>query len=134
MRVTAFAFGTVAAAMLAAPALAHHSFAMFDGDKKVTLDGTIKEFLWTNPHAWVVMMVPDAQGQMKQWSLELPSPGGLARNGWLPKSLTPGMKVSAIAHPLKDGNTGGALVEITLPDGKVLLPQGRSDSQRPATN
>jgi hypothetical protein len=120
--------------MFAMPALAHHSFAMFDGDKRVTLDGTIKEFLWTNPHAWVVMNVPDAQGQMKTWSLELPSPGGLARNGWLPRSLTPGMKVSAIAHPLKDGNTGGALVEITLPDGKVLTPQGRSDAARPATN
>jgi hypothetical protein len=110
-----------ALALLGGPALAHHSFAMFDGDKKVTLDGTIKEFLWTNPHAWVVMMVPDAQGgEAKQWSFELPSPGGLARKGWLPKTLTPGMKVSVVAHPLKDGNTGGSLVTVTLPDGKVL--------------
>ena len=110
----------VALALFAGPALAHHSFAMFDGDKKVTFEGTIKEFLWTNPHAWVVMMVPVAEGQPQQWSFELPSPGGLARKGWLPKTLTPGMKVTVVAHPLKDGNTGGSLVTVTLPDGKVM--------------
>ena len=110
-------------AMSAGPASAHHSFAMFDGQKMITLEGTIKEFLWTYPHAWIVMMVPGAEGgPAKQWSLELPGPAGLANKGWLPKSLTPGMKVVAVAHPLKNGEAGGAGVEITLPDGKVLRP------------
>ena len=120
MTLKALGLAGLAAAIFAVPASAHHSFAMFDGDKKITLEGTVKEFLWTNPHAWVVMMVPDEQGQQQQWSLELPSPGGLARRGWVPKTLTPGMKVSAVAHPLKDGNTGGSLVTVTLPDGKVM--------------
>jgi hypothetical protein len=123
MRLKSFALAGIAAVMFAAPALAHHSFAMFDGNKKVTLEGTVKEFTWTYPHAWVVMMVADpAGGQPKQWSLELQSPAGLARNGWVPKSLTPGMKISAEIHPLKNGASGGAGVKFTLADGKVLTP------------
>ena len=118
MRATALCVG-IAAGAFAFPALAHHSFAMFDGDRKVTLEGTIKQFLWTNPHAWVVMTVADAQGQT-EWEFELPAPSGLARDGWLPKSLTPGMRVTVVAHPLKNGDSGGSLVTVTLPDGKVL--------------
>ena len=121
MMLRALAFA-IAVATSATPSFAHHSFAMFDGDKKITVEGTVKEFLWTNPHAWVVLMVPDAQGQMQQWSFECVSPSGLARNGWLPRTLTPGMKVSVVAHPLKNGQSGGALVSLTLPDGKVLEP------------
>jgi hypothetical protein len=114
----------IAVAACSTPAFAHHSFAMFDGDRRVTVEGTVKEFLWTNPHAWVVLMAPDAQGQMKQWSFECVSPSGLARNGWLPRTLTPGMKVSVVAHPLKNGDSGGALISLTLPDGKVLTAGG----------
>src|SRR6185436_11441054 len=84
------------------PAFAHHSFAMFDADKKVTLEGTVKEFQWTNPHAWILMTVGS-----DQWAIEMGGPGGLARQGWVPKTLTPGMKISAVIHPLKDGTHGG---------------------------
>ena len=110
----------IAVAMYAIPAFAHHSFAMFDGEKTVTLEGTIKEFQWTNPHAWILMMVPDAQGQPQQWALELPSPAGLVQRGWKPRMLTPGMNVTAVIHPLKDGQLGGAGLTFTLPDGKVM--------------
>ena len=124
MRLKVLGLAGVAALMLAAPALAHHSFAMFDGNKKVTIDGTVKEFLWVYPHAWVVMVVPAkaAGGMPETWELELQGPGGLARNGWVPKSLTPGMKISAEIHPLKNGQSGGAGVQFTLDDGKVLEP------------
>ena len=53
----------IAVAMYAIPAFAHHSFAMFDTEKKMVLDGTIKEFQWTNPHSWIQMMVPNAAGR-----------------------------------------------------------------------
>ena len=105
---------------LTLPALAHHSFAMFDADKRVTLQGTIKEFQWTNPHSWILMMVPNAQGVEEQWAIELGAPGGLARQGWVPKTLTPGMKVTAVIHPLKDGTHGGQYMAVTLPDGKTM--------------
>jgi hypothetical protein len=108
------------ALMYAVPALAHHSFAMFDAEKSVKLEGTVKEFQWTNPHAWILMNVADASGQQVQWAIEMGGPGGLARQGWLPKTLTPGMKISAIIHPLKDGTHGGQFMAVTLPDGKLM--------------
>jgi hypothetical protein len=110
----------LAAALSAIPASAHHSFVMFDGNRTVVLEGTVKEFLWTYPHAWIVVTANDAAGKPAQWALELPGPGNLARNGWVPKSLTPGMKISTIIHPLKNGQPGGSCVKVTLPDGKVL--------------
>ena len=62
MKFKALGLAGVAVAMSAMPAFAHHSFAMFDADKKMTLEGTVKEFQWTNPHSWILMMVPNAQG------------------------------------------------------------------------
>ena len=120
MKFKALGLAGISVVMCAIPALAHHSFAMFDGNRTMTIEGTVKEFTWTNPHAWIVMMVSDAQGQPQQWALELPAPGNLAGRGWLPKSLTPGMKVSAVIHPLKNGGPGGSCLTVTLPDGTVL--------------
>ena len=111
----------IALALIVVPsaAPAHHSFAMFDAEKKITLDGTVKEFQWTNPHSWILMMVPNAQGTPEQWAIEMGAPGGLARQGWVPKTLTPGMKVTAVIHPLKDGTHGGQFMAVTLPDGST---------------
>ncbi len=103
MKFKALGLAGIAIAMYSIPAFAHHSFAMFDADKKMTLEGTIKEFQWTNPHSWILINVPNAAGQPEQWAIELGAPGGLARQGWVPKTLTPGMKVTAVIHPLKDG-------------------------------
>jgi hypothetical protein len=101
-------------------ALAHHSFAMFDADQKTTLSGTVKEFQWTNPHAWIFVMVPNHDGQLDQWAVELMGPGGLARQGWTQTTLTPGMNVNLTIHPLRDGTNGGQFVGLTLPDGTRL--------------
>ena len=122
------AFGTrglmsVALAIVAAPAWAHHSFAMFDVKKKVTLNGTVKEFQWISPHAWIVMTTPVPGGQPKQWAVELSSPRTLARLGLTPKTLRPGMNISVDIHPLKDGSPGGTATvgpSLKLPDGKVM--------------
>ena len=108
------------ALMYALPALAHHSFAMFDAEKAIKIEGTVKEFQWTNPHSWILMNVANASGGQDQWAIEMGAPGGLARQGWVPKTLTPGMKVSAVIHPLKDGTHGGQFMAVTLPDGKVM--------------
>ena len=70
------------AAVLAGSAQAHHSFAMFDNQKDVTIEGTVKSFQWTNPHTWIQLMVKDANGTEAEWSLEGQSPNGLVRQGW----------------------------------------------------
>ena len=96
------------------PAMAHHSFAMFDSQKNLTLDGTIKEFQWTNPHSWIQIVVKDSSGKAVEWSIEGGSPNGLARQGWTRNSLKPGDKAVVVTHPLKDGTAGGSLVSVTV--------------------
>ena len=104
----------------AAPALAHHSFAMFDRDREVTLSGVVHDFQWTNPHAWIEIDVPNAQGAMDKWGLELNSPNNLARQGWRSSLLKPGDKVTVMLNPLRSGEKGGLFLQATLADGKVI--------------
>jgi hypothetical protein len=104
----------------ALPVLAHHSFAMFDRDKEVTLVGTVREFQWTNPHAFIEMDVPDSNGTTEKWSIELNSPNNLTRQGWKSTMLKPGDKISLTMNPLRDGTKGGLFVSVVLPDGKVI--------------
>jgi hypothetical protein len=126
MRIKVLGLASVAAMMAAIPALAHHSFAMFDAGKLMTLEGTVTQFQWTNPHAWILLMVNDAEGKPAQWAIEMNGPTGLARDGWYPKTLTPGMKVKVVIHPLRDGNKGGQYLAVTLPDGTLMgNPNGR---------
>ncbi|MBV9770740.1 MAG: hypothetical protein JOZ32_14290 [Bryobacterales bacterium] len=104
----------------ARPALAHHSFTMFDMTKRVTLNGTITSFEWTNPHSYIEIDVPDEKGVMKHWSIELGSPSILMQSGWKFNSLKPGEKITLIINPMKSGQAGGFLATATLPDGRVL--------------
>jgi hypothetical protein len=108
-----------AVALSAMPAFAHHSFAMFDASQTTTLEGTVKEFQWTNPHAWVMLTVAK-DGQSQEWAIEMMGPGGLARQGWNSSTLMPGMPVKLVVHPLRDGTHGGQFMEITLPDGTQM--------------
>jgi hypothetical protein len=107
-------------AAVAMPALAHHSFAMFESEKNMTLEGTVKEFQWTNPHTWIQLLVTGTDGKVTEWSIEGASPNGLRRQGWRAEVIKPGDKVTVTIRPLKSGEPGGALVNVTLPDGKVL--------------
>jgi hypothetical protein len=100
-------------------ALAHHSFAMFDQKKVMTLQGTVHEFQWTNPHAFIELDVASS-GKTQRWSIELNSPNNLKRQGWVRTSLRPGEKVKVRIAPLRNGHRGGLFLDLTKPDGKVL--------------
>ena len=105
----------------AAPVSAHHSFAMFDQKKVVNLVGTVKDFQWTNPHAFIEIEVPpQAGGPAESWSVEMNSPNNLTRQGWKRNSVKVGDKVKCLINPLRDGNKGGLFIAVTLPDGKTL--------------
>lgn len=124
LRHASLAMVFAAALGAAAPALAHHSFAMFEPTKTLTFKGTIKTFQWTNPHVilWVVVQ-PDDGTAAQEWSLETTSPGVLTRSGWTRLSLKPGDKVSVTLSPLRDGSHGGSLNSVTLLDtGQKLVP------------
>ncbi|HLH98900.1 MAG TPA: DUF6152 family protein [Xanthobacteraceae bacterium] len=110
----------IAVIISAVPVVAHHSFAMFNAGATKTVEGVIKEFQWTNPHSWIVMMVPNSDGQLEQWAIEMGGPIGLARQGWTPKTLKPGMQVKTVIHPMNDGSNGGQFMAITLPDGTLM--------------
>jgi hypothetical protein len=112
--------GALAFVALAAPAQAHHSSAMFDQQATTTLSGTVKQFLWTNPHCYIQLVVRNAQGVDEEWSLEMTAPLHLQRLGWTKSSLKPGEKVTVKIHPLRDGGKGGNVLEAIGPDGKAI--------------
>jgi hypothetical protein len=125
LAVAAFA---AAAATFAAPAVGHHSFAMFDADKTITLKGTVKEFEWTNPHAWLRVIVDDeTAGKPVVWALELSSPARLVTMGMRADSVRPGDAVSVTFHPMKDGARGGQFIQAVLPGGKQVLRANARD-------
>jgi hypothetical protein len=103
------------------PAMAHHSFDMFDMTKQVTITGTIKEFQWTNPHTWTWVDVPNDKGGVDTWGIEGMSPNFLGRRGWTKHTLNPGDKVTITIYPLKEGKLGGTFLHATLPDGKEMV-------------
>lgn len=118
---TRLAAGCCAVLLLASVALsAHHSSAGIDQNKRVTLNGTVKEFRWANPHSWIDLDVPNAKGVVETWSIEMTSPTFLVRSGWKSSTLKTGDKVTVIVRPMRDGSPGGLFVSVTLPDGKIL--------------
>lgn len=120
MNIKTIGLAGLAAGLFAVPALAHHSFAMFDAETTLVLEGTVVEFQWTNPHSWLQVEVTDDAGETVEWSLEMGSPGGLARSGWRPRTVVPGNEVTVSVHPLRDGEPGGQILTVTLPDGTVM--------------
>lgn len=120
---------TLFACALSAPpqGAAHHSFAMFDASRSLTLDGTVKEFQWANPHIWIQVMAKDAAtSAVTEWSVEGGSPTSLARRGWKRTTFRPGDQVTLTVHPLKNGEHGAALVTATI-NGTPL----NGESERP---
>ncbi len=103
-----------------APVAAHHSFAMFDMTKDVTITGTVRQFQWTNPHSYIQLMVPDASGKQVEWSLEMGAPMYLYARHWRPGSLKPGMRITVMLHPLRNGKPGGVVQTVTTADGKEI--------------
>lgn len=112
--------GAIAASVaLAGGASAHHSFAMFDQRQIMTLEGTVTEFQWTNPHAFIEMDV-EQQGRVVHWSIELNSPNNLRRQGWRRTSLRSGEEITLRMNPLRDGHHGGLFLYLTKADGTEL--------------
>lgn len=113
-------FPALALLMIGQVASPHHSFAMFDSEREMSLVGEIREFQWTNPHTWIHVAVTDAQGNAVVWKIEGASPTLLQRRGWTRRSLHQGDRVTIQIHPARDGSTSGSLMSVILADGKRL--------------
>ncbi len=114
---------TGAVLMLAGPAFAHHSFAMFDYNKEVTITGELKDLQWTNPHIHIIVNVPGASGAA-EWDVEGGTPANLRKTGWSRDIIKPGEKISIVIHPMKNGSNGGMLVRANKGDGTVIGGNG----------
>ena len=107
-------------------ARAHHSFAMFDMEHQIEIQGTVKEFRFTSPHTFLIVTVVDKDGTAKDWSLEGGAPGMLVRDGMTSKSLKPGDQIKVKIAPLHSGAEGGSYqpFEVKYLDGTpVAVPK-----------
>jgi hypothetical protein len=112
----------------AAPLLAHHGYANYDTDRKVTLRGTVTRWVWSNPHTLVQIDATDESGKVVRWTVESENPSTLIRYGWTDRSLKVGDQVTINVIPVKNGNPVGRIIDVTLADG-TRLP-GRVDQAR----
>lgn len=117
--------GIVCGFAVAVPALAHHSFAIFDQTQVLEHTGMVNDLEWISPHVWLHVDVAGDDGQVRSWAFEAGNPGQLATMGWNPEALAPGIEVTVGYRPMKDGSRGGQLMTVTLPDGtKVCSNRG----------
>ena len=114
----------VSVSLFAVPAIAHHSFAMFDNSRTVHMEGTVTDFEWINPHVWLHISAPDESGTEQTWSFEAGSTGQLQQTNWTPESVAVGDTLDVGFHPLKDGSNGGQLLDVTKEDGTYLCQGG----------
>lgn len=117
-------FAMVALLGISRGVAAHHSTASYDYAKSVKLMGTVKDFLWTNPHMFIVLVSLNEQGQEVKWNVECGTPNINVRHGWKKSDLNTGDKISMEIHPMRDGSLSGTLMTVTLADGRLLYGPG----------
>ena len=108
-------------------ASAHHSFAMFDNENQIKLQGKVTNFQWTNPHVYIELDAENVYSEdktVKSWTVECANPGILNRIGWKFNMLKAGDEVTIIVAPLRSGEPGALLKQVTLPDGRVFANGG----------
>ena len=111
-------------------ALAHHSFAMYDMDHQQKFSGKVTRFDWTNPHVYIELESPDADGKTKHWTIECANISILGRIGWTFNMIKVGDTITVIVAPLHNGQAGALLKQVTLADGRKMgngAPAGPPD-------
>jgi uncharacterized protein DUF6152 len=133
MKSRLFRFPTaLATVLMALPVAAHHSFAMFDFSKTMTVKATVTEFRWTNPHVALLVEFPPQPGATPEvWSMELTSPGNLTRGGWTRHSFKPGDRIELVFNPLRDGKHGGAFDKATFLDTGQVISSDLRAAEKP---
>ena len=121
-------FGAILAAfavlVIPAPAFAHHGTASFDTAKKVTLKGTVTDWIWANPHCFLKFDAMDETGTLRNWAVEVSNPTDMTKRGWARSSFKIGDVVTVNLQPVKNGAPIGRLQAVTLPDGSTLSAGG----------
>src|SRR5499426_2280125 len=111
--------------VLTIPLLAHHSGAMFEKEKTITVEGVVKQFQYTNPHSWLLVDVTNKDGSVTTWGFEAEGPTTLMQVGVRRSDFTPGTRLTITGHPMKDGRPAAAWTKAVRADGKEFYPRGR---------
>ena len=111
--------GVAAATLIALPALAHHSHAMFDHTREVTVTGTVSGYAFRNPHVFLYVDSKEPSGEMTTWWIEMSNITNMIRRGVRADSFKEGDQLTVTMHPLQNGKPGGNYMKITTADGKV---------------
>jgi hypothetical protein len=106
--------------IFSAPLVAHHGYAAYDTDKKVSLKGTVTRWIWSNPHCLLQFDVADNDGRVVHWVAETENPSTMARAGWTEKAIKAGDQVTVDVLQVKNGNPAGRILDVVLPNGQVL--------------
>ena len=114
-------------ALLSVPAFAHHGAAAYDTAKSVTVEGTVTDFQFTNPHVIISMEVKDDKGAVQMWQGELTSPNHLSRAGWSRVTLKPGDHITMIGNPAKSGANSVWIRKLNDAQGKPISTGGGED-------
>jgi hypothetical protein len=114
------AIATLVVLTATTPLAAHHGNASFDTSKRVTLKGTVTEWIWANPHCFLKMDATDDTGGVRNWALETQNPIAMTQRGWSRQAFKAGDQVTVILEAVKNGAPIGRIVKITLPDGSAL--------------
>lgn len=109
--------------LAASTAFAHHSGAMFEEKKTITLEGVVKEFQYTNPHSWLLVNVTGKDGKVTTWGFEAEGPSTLQRAGIRPSDLPAGTRLTITGRPMKDGKPAAAWEYAIRADGKRFEPR-----------
>jgi len=112
--------------LLGSTATAHHSSAAFDLEHQVTVMGTVTNFEWSNPHAFIYLDVKDKNGETEKWRVEANSPNMLTRVGWKRDIIRPGDRISVTGAPAKNGTKVMRLASMELANGQKFDGQGFS--------
>jgi hypothetical protein len=128
-KLAAISFAVAGLLAVSIPLFAHHGYAAYDTDKKVTLKGTVTRFVWANPHCMVQLDVTDDSGHVVHWIAETENPSGMVRVGWTDKSLKAGDQITVTAVPVKSGAPVGRIVEVILSNGQILPGRVNLDNQ-----
>jgi len=123
------ALALTAALLIPSPMFTHHSTAAFDAGKRVTLKGTVKEWVYANPHCFLILDVKAEDGNVVEWTAETQPPTSIFPAGYRRDSFKFGDQVSITVEPFKDGRPFGRILGAVLADGKVL---GAATSPPPA--
>ena len=126
MRKTLFFAAAFSLLIVSVPLGAHHGTANFENDpaKRVTVKGTVVEWVWSNPHCFLQFDAKGGDGQVVRWVVETSNPPDMVNRGWSIRTFKAGDPVTVTIRPVKSGKPVGSVVQVVLADGRVLSAVG----------